>query len=58
MLNDFVFVAGRYGHLGLAINLITYDDRFSLARIEEELKTDIKPIPPVSCDLFVYSAKL
>ena len=40
--------SGRYGHLGLAINLITYEDRFSLAQIEEELKTDIKPIPPVS----------
>lgn len=48
--------SGRYGHLGLAINLITYDDRFSLARIEEELKTDIKPIPPV-IDKSLYVAE-
>ncbi|KAL6785461.1 hypothetical protein ACKKBG_A00335 [Auxenochlorella protothecoides x Auxenochlorella symbiontica] len=38
--------SGRFGHLGLAINLITYDDRFSLYRIEQELGTEIKPIPP------------
>lgn len=37
--------SGRYGHLGLAINLITYDDRYNLRRIEEQLSTDIKPIP-------------
>jgi len=37
--------SGRYGHLGVAINLITYDDRFSLHRIESELGTEIKPIP-------------
>uniref|UniRef100_A0A671XVI8 RNA helicase n=1 Tax=Sparus aurata TaxID=8175 RepID=A0A671XVI8_SPAAU len=28
-------VSGRFGHLGLAINLITYDDRFNLKGIEE-----------------------
>mmetsp|Transcript_1753 Transcript_1753/g.2689 ORF Transcript_1753/g.2689 Transcript_1753/m.2689 type:complete len:420 (-) Transcript_1753:166-1425(-) len=39
--------SGRFGHLGLAINLITYDDRFNLFRIEQELGTEIKPIPPV-----------
>lgn len=39
--------SGRYGHLGLAINLITYDDRYNLKRIEEQLTTDIKPIPQV-----------
>jgi len=39
--------SGRFGHLGLAINLITYDDRFNLYRIEKELNTEIKPIPPV-----------
>lgn len=38
--------AGRFGHLGLAINLITFDDRFSLYRIESELATEIRPIPP------------
>lgn len=39
--------SGRFGHLGLAINLITYDDRFNLYRIEQELGTEIKPIPAV-----------
>jgi len=39
--------SGRFGHLGLAINLITYEDRFNLYRIEQELGTEIKPIPPV-----------
>ena len=39
--------SGRFGHLGIAINLITYDDRFSLHRIEQELGTEIKPIPKV-----------
>lgn len=38
--------SGRFGHLGLAINLITYEDRFSLYKIEQELSTEIKPIPP------------
>lgn len=38
--------AGRFGHLGLAINLITFEDRFNLYRIESELATEIKPIPP------------
>ena len=37
--------SGRYGHLGLAINLITYEDRFSLYKIEQELGTEIQPIP-------------
>eukprot|EP00891_Asterochloris_glomerata_P003069 jgi/Astpho2/3069/fgenesh1_pm.00051_%23_28_t len=39
--------SGRFGHLGLAVNLITYDDRFNLYRIEQELGTEIKPIPPI-----------
>ncbi|KAH6565163.1 hypothetical protein BASA60_010040 [Batrachochytrium salamandrivorans] len=39
--------SGRFGHLGLAINLITYDDRFNLYKIEQELGTEIAPIPPV-----------
>ena len=39
--------SGRFGHLGLAINLITYEDRFNLYRIEQELGTEIKPIPGV-----------
>ncbi|TIB18941.1 hypothetical protein E3P92_00289 [Wallemia ichthyophaga] len=37
--------SGRYGHLGLAINLITYEDRFNLYKIEQELGTEIQPIP-------------
>ena len=40
--------SGRFGHLGIAINLITYDDRFALHRIENELGTEIRPIPEVS----------
>ena len=39
--------SGRFGHLGLAINLITHDDRFSLMNIEKELHTNIKPVPKV-----------
>jgi len=31
--------------VGIAINLITYEDRYSLNRIEQELHTEIKPIP-------------
>ncbi|KAJ4979201.1 hypothetical protein NE237_009981 [Protea cynaroides] len=38
--------SGRFGHLGLAISLITYEDRFNLYRIEQELGTEIKQIPP------------
>ena len=39
--------SGRFGHLGLAVNLITYDDRHNLRRVESELGTEIRPIPPV-----------
>lgn len=38
--------SGRFGHLGLAVNLITSDDKQNLRRIEKELGTEIKPIPP------------
>jgi ATP-dependent RNA helicase DDX6/DHH1 len=38
--------SGRFGHLGLGINLVTYDDRFTLYRIEQELGTEIQPITP------------
>ena len=38
--------SGRFGHLGLAVNLITYDDRFNLYKVEKDLGTEIKPIPP------------
>lgn len=37
--------SGRFGHLGIAINLITYEDRFDLHRIEKELGTEIKRYP-------------
>ncbi|GAU87934.1 hypothetical protein RvY_00717 [Ramazzottius varieornatus] len=37
--------SGRFGHLGLAINLITDDDRATMHRIERELNTEIKAIP-------------
>ncbi|BES87524.1 ATP-dependent RNA helicase [Nesidiocoris tenuis] len=49
--------SGRFGHLGIAINLITYEDRFSLHRIEQELGTEIKPIPKV-IDPDLYVSKL
>lgn len=38
--------SGRFGHRGLAISLITYEDRFNLYRVEQELGTEIAPIPP------------
>jgi len=47
--------SGRFGHLGLAINLITYEDRFNLYRIEQELGTEIQPIP-ASIDKRLYVA--
>lgn len=48
--------SGRFGHLGVAINLITYDDRFSLHRNEQELQTEIKPIPK-AIDKALYVAE-
>lgn len=51
-----VFCQGRFGHLGLAINLITYDDRFNLKSIEEQLGTEIKPIPS-NIDKSLYVAE-
>jgi ATP-dependent RNA helicase DDX6/DHH1 len=47
--------SGRYGHLGLAINFVTYEDRFNLYKIEQELGTEIKPIPP-TIDKSLYVA--
>lgn len=52
----FFFFWGRFGHLGLAINLITYDDRFNLKSIEEQLGTEIKPIPS-NIDKSLYVAE-
>lgn len=49
--------SGRYGHLGLAINLINWDDRFNLYKIEQELGTEIQPIPQaIDKKLYVYDA--
>jgi len=48
--------SGRYGHLGIAINLITFEDRFILQSIENELGTEIKPIPK-SIDPSLYVAE-
>lgn len=39
--------SGRFGHLGLAINLMSWNDRYNLYKIEQELGTEIKPIPAV-----------
>ncbi|KAI0564184.1 RNA helicase [Gracilaria domingensis] len=47
--------SGRFGHRGLAISLITYEDRFNLYRIEQELDTEISPIPPL-VDKALYCA--
>ncbi|KAJ8612780.1 hypothetical protein MRB53_037251 [Persea americana] len=47
--------SGRFGHLGLAINLISWEDRFNLYRIEQELGTEIQPIPStIDKQLYVY----
>lgn len=49
--------SGRFGHLGLAINLINWDDRFNLYKIEQELGTEVKPIPPsIDKNLYVYES--
>eukprot|EP00483_Globobulimina_turgida_P007236 UN07250 len=36
---------GRFGHLSLAINFVTDDDRKSLYDIEDALNTEIKSVP-------------
>lgn len=37
--------SGRFGHLGLAISFVTNQDRGNLTQIEQELGTEIRPIP-------------
>jgi len=37
--------AGRFGHLAIAVNFVTDTDRKSLYQIEDDLETEIKPIP-------------
>jgi len=46
--------SGRFGHLGLGINFVTYEDRFNLYRIETELGTEVSPIPP-AIDASLYT---
>ncbi|KAK2747898.1 DExD/H-box ATP-dependent RNA helicase dhh1 [Myotisia sp. PD_48] len=47
--------SGRFGHLGLAINLINWEDRYNLYKIEQELGTEIQPIPhSIDKRLYVY----
>ncbi len=49
--------SGRFGHLGVAINLINWGDRFNLYKIEKELGTEIHPIPrSIDKSLYVYDA--
>lgn len=36
---------GRYGHLGLAVNFVTASDKQNLMKIENELGTEIQPLP-------------
>ncbi|KAL1972181.1 hypothetical protein VTN31DRAFT_7400 [Thermomyces dupontii] len=49
--------SGRFGHLGLAINLINWEDRFNLYKIEQELGTEIQPIPQnIDRKLYVYES--
>ncbi|KAL2862907.1 DNA repair protein SMC6 [Aspergillus lucknowensis] len=49
--------SGRFGHLGLAINLINWDDRFNLYKIEQELGTEIQAIPQtIDKKLYVYDS--
>ena len=46
--------SGRFGHYGLAINFITPDDCTNMYKIEQELATEIKPIPDkIPEDLYV-----
>ena len=49
--------SGRFGHFGLAINLLTWDDRVNLFRIEQELGTEIEAIPAeIDKRLYVYDS--
>ncbi|CAD6502985.1 BgTH12-02659 [Blumeria graminis f. sp. triticale] len=49
--------SGRFGHLGLAINLINWEDRFNLYNIERELGTEIQAIPAtIDRNLYVYDS--
>lgn len=45
--------SGRFGHLGLSVNLITAHDKDNLRKVEKELGTEIRPIP-ASIDRSLY----
>jgi len=46
--------SGRFGHLGIAINFVTSEDKQALLRIETELDTQIQPIPKeINKELYV-----
>jgi ATP-dependent RNA helicase DDX6/DHH1 len=47
--------SGRFGHRGIAINFITMANRADLYKIEQELGTEIRPIPP-EIDKALYCA--
>ena len=49
--------SGRFGHLGVAINLVTWEDRFLLYKIEQELGCEIEPIPQtIEKNLYVHDS--
>lgn len=51
--------SGRYGHLGVAVNLITENDRENLVMVERELNTTIEPIPKeIEPKLYVAEAQI
>ena len=51
--------SGRFGHRGIAINLITEDDRHNMAIVERELNTQILPIPKsIDPSLYVADAQI
>jgi len=51
--------SGRFGHHGLAINLITESDRHNMAIIENELETRILPLPKtIDPSLYVADAQI
>ena len=55
-LHDITAYPNWHFFLGIAINLITYDDRFDLFQTECKLNTKILPIPP-SIDKSLYVAE-
>lgn len=52
--------SGRFGHLGVAINFITENDKQNLFTVEDELNTQIKSIPQdIDKNLYtVWAAKM